>query len=255
MKKVLERIVRGEGAPLENDLWLAPDGELKFNDNGQWLSVTGNAAKLGVQIVELTYTGSLPKTGTLTQEEYDKLASDNCLLIIKGQYYHKSFAGSTGGLDYMPLTLTNYMNGVRNTYFTVGSDKKWTLNYEKFVEANSGTATTELEKLKVGNTTYKITHPAPQYGITVSGTISGNVFTPSNDTVTYADAVAAFLAGKNVLLSIAEDGYVGYSRVSYYFRQSTSETQSMLVGYTGNGDGFSSAVWLNPDYQSENPFE
>ena len=253
MKKILERIVRSESAPLEGDLWLTPSGELKYNDNGEW-KITG-AEALGVQIVELTYTGSLPTTGTLTQEQYDKLASDNCLLVIKGKYYHKSFEGSNGGLDYLPLTTENYMNGVRSTYFTVGEDKGWTLNYSKFVEANSGTATSELEKLKVGNTTYKITHPAPQYGITVSGTISGNVFTPSNDTVTYADAVAAYLAGKNVILSISADGYTAYARVSYYLREGSSETQNMLVAYTGNGEGFGSAVWANPDYQTNNPFE
>lgn len=222
-------------------------------EKGKWKEISQNPEDLGMQIVELTYDGPLPQTGTLTQEQYDKLQSDNCLLVIKGAYYHKSFSGNTGGLDYMPLKLSNYMNGVRNTYFTVDGDKEWTLNYEKFVEANSGTATAELEKLKVGNTTYKITHPAPQYGLFVSGTRSGNVFTPSNDTVTYDEAVAAYLAGKNVILSMAADGYVAYSKVCYYLTQSGSDTQSMLVGYIGNGDSFDSAVWQNPDYQTNSP--
>ena len=251
MNNYPKRIVESVGAPSENDLWLNPStGELKYHHGGEW-KIAGQdipEEELGMQIVELTYEGSLPKTGTLTQEQYDKLKDDNCLLVIKGAYYHKSFSGNTGGLDYMPLTLTNYMNGVRNTYFTVGSDKKWTLNYEKFIEANSGTGTSELETLKVGNTTYKITHPAPQYGVVISGTRSGNVFTPSNDTVTYADAVAAYLAGKNVILSMAADGYVAYSKICYYLTESGSDTQNTLVGYIGNGDGFDSVVWQNPDY-------
>ena len=48
MKKVIERIVKSEGAPLENDLWLDPKtNELKHYENEEWKTIAGGESSGG----------------------------------------------------------------------------------------------------------------------------------------------------------------------------------------------------------------
>lgn len=265
MKKVLERIVMSEGAPLEGDLWLTPSGELKFNDKGTWKNsgaseeeVRAIAAQItdsnAIKVVELDYTGSLPQTGTLTQEQYDKLASDNCLLKIKNRYYYKSY-GSPTGIDYLPLIVTPYMNGVKRAYFTASKDNRgWTLNDTVFVEANHqlglDQVASEIENIKIGNTTYAIPRILIVPGATADGS---NAFVPANEHPTFEEALAVFTSGGSVVFDISSG--TGASAARIYLRANGAIAQHPLsarqIFAVSSGD--SSVVWLDPDYESQNP--
>lgn len=168
MKKILERIVASESAPGHYDLWVDTNNEtpeLKINYGydkySGWKTISGGGGSGegeggDVQIVELTYD-HLPATGTLSASDLAKLDSDNCLLVMKGKYFRKTFS-SSGGIDYKQIGLTTVLGGVRSIYFTASKpDGEYTIAYEHPVEANTQTeATTALENIKVGNTTYSV---------------------------------------------------------------------------------------------------
>ena len=83
-----------------------------------------------IQIVELTYD-HIPATGTLSASDLEKLDSDNCLLVMNGKYFRKTF-GSDGGIDYKEIGLTTVLGGVRSIYFTASKpDGEYTIAYTK----------------------------------------------------------------------------------------------------------------------------
>lgn len=141
-----------------------------------------------VQIVELTYD-HLPATGTLSASDLAKLDGDNCLLIINGKYFYKTF-GASGGFDYHEIVSANVLGGVRSIYFTASKpDGEYTIAYTYSVEANTqNQATTALENIKVGNTTYSV----PLSPMIVRGTIDQDstpfMFIPSSGSPTFAEA-------------------------------------------------------------------
>lgn len=223
-------------------------------EKGKWKEISQNPEDLGMQIVELTYDGSLPQTGTLTQEQYDKLDSDNCLLKIKNRYYYKSY-GSPTGIDYLPLIVTPYMNGVKRTYFTANKDSGgWTLNDTVFVEANhqldAGQVASEIENIKIGNTTYTIPRVLVVPGATAEGS---NAFVPTNEHPTFEEALAVFTSGGSVVFDISSG--TGASAARIYLRANGAITQHPLsarqIFAVSSGD--SSVVWLDPDYESQSP--
>lgn len=148
----------------------------------------GDDSDSDVQIVELTYD-HLPATGTLSASDLEKLDGDNCLLIINGKYFYKSF-GASSGIDYHEIASANVLGGVRSIYFTASKpDGEYTIAYTYSVEANTQTqATTTLENIKVGNTTYSV----PLSPIVVEGTMAssedGPRFTPAEGQPTWAEA-------------------------------------------------------------------
>ena len=173
MKKVIERIVESPGAPGENDLWMNGTTLKKFK-NGEWVTISGGGNSGGggdsgsdIQIVELTYD-HIPATGTLSASDLAKLDSDNCLLVMKGKYFRKTFS-SNGGIDYKEIGLTTVLGGVRSIYFTASKPGgEYTIAYERPVEANiQAQANAALENIKVGNTTYSV----PLSPMIVEGTV------------------------------------------------------------------------------------
>ena len=203
MKKVIERIVESPGAPNENDLWLNGTTLKKFQ-NGEWVAISGgNSGGDGgggdsdsdIQIVELTYD-HLPATGTLSASNLAKLDSDNCLLVMNGKYFRKTFS-SNGGIDYKEIGLTTVLGGVRSIYFTASKpDGEYTIAYTYPIEANTQTqANATLENIKVGNTTYSVPKVVVIEGVYYSAgnspiTFNGNkieTFVPNlSDGETYA---------------------------------------------------------------------
>lgn len=227
MKKVIERIVEGPGAPGENDLWLNGTTLKKFQ-NGEWVAISGGNSGGGgdsdsdIQIVELTYD-HLPATGTLSASDLAKLDSDNCLLVMKGKYFRKTFS-SNGGIDYKEIGLTTVLGGVRSIYFTASKpDGEYTIAYTYPIEANTQTqAHTALENIKVGNTTYSV----PLSPMIVEGTIDGdNRFTPNDDSISYDDAVSHFESGGLVIVKYPNN-YGGYDTCIAFDHQ-TSYNESV----------------------------
>lgn len=169
---------------------------------GESVYTVGNDSNSDIQIVELTYD-HIPATGTLSASDLAKLDSDNCLLVMKGKYFRKTFS-SDGGIDYKQIDLTTILGGVRSIYFTVSKpDGEYTIAYEHPVEANTQTqATTALKNIKVGNTTYSV----PLSPMIVTGTLSDNSFIPVEGSPTWADARAHMFAGGLVYLSPLYNG-------------------------------------------------
>lgn len=215
MKKVIERIVKSPGSPNTNDMWLDDNLSLKVYDNEEWKSIAGGSGSgsgsgsvegegSDLQIVELTYD-HIPATGTLSASDLAKLDSDNCLLIMKGKYFRKTY-GSDGGIDYKEISLSTVLGGVRSIYFTASKpDGEYTIAYTYPVEANTQTqATTALENIKVGNTTYRV----PLSPMIVRGTteFGNNTFIPSEDSPTFAEALAHMLDGGLVYMVLLVDG-------------------------------------------------
>lgn len=210
IKKIINRIVRSSGSPDKNDLWLDDNLNLKVHENEEWKTIAGGGEGSGggdsdsdIQIVELTYD-HLPATGTLSASDLAKLDSDNCLLIINGKYFRKTFS-SDGGIDYKEIGLTTVLGGVRSIYFTASTpDGEYTIAYTYPVEANTQTqANATLENIKVGNTTYSI----PLSPMVVSGTIDGNgYFTPGSGAPTWAEAQAHMSQGGLVYLIVTAIG-------------------------------------------------
>lgn len=204
MKKIIERIVEGIGAPGENDLWLNGTTLKKFQ-NGKWVAISGGNSDSDIQIVELTYD-HLPATGTLSPSDLEKLDGDNCLLIINGKYFYKTFSANIG-FDYHEIASANVLGGVRSIYFTASKpDGEYTIAYTYPVEANTQTqALAALENIKVGNTTYSV----PLTPMIVRGTNSdGEGVTPAEGSPTWSEAYAHMLAG-GLLYFISDYGWIG----------------------------------------------
>ena len=146
-----------------------------------------------IQIVELTYD-HIPATGTLSASDLAKLDGDNCLLVMKGKYFRKTFS-SNGGIDYKEIGLATVLGGVRSIYFTISKpDGEYTIAYEYPIQANNpkNQATTALENIKVGNTTYSV----PLAPMIVRGTTSDSEgIIPAEGSPTWSEAYAHMLAG------------------------------------------------------------
>lgn len=234
MKKVIERIVESSGAPNENDLWLNGTTLKKFH-NGEWVTISGSNSGGGgdsdsdIQIVELTYD-HIPATGTLSASDLAKLDSDNCLLVMKGKYFRKTFS-SNGGIDYKEIGLTTVLGGVRSIYFTASKpDGEYTIAYTYPVEANTQTQpNATLENIKVGNTTYSV----PLSPMIVAGTVSNDAFTPVDGAPTYDDAFEHMFKGGLVYLLQAIDGEPYCVRLAEY-----ASPSNITAGAT---------TWINPD--------
>lgn len=175
IKKILKELANGSGS----------DSDSEGGEGGN------------IQIVELTYD-HIPATGTLSASDLAKLDSDNCLLVMKGKYFRKTFS-SSGGIDYKEIGLATVLGGVRSIYFTASKpDGEYTIAYEHPVEANTQTqATTALENIKVGNTTYSV----PLSPMIVRGTYDDSVeFTPDEGSPTWAEAREHFLSGGSLII-------------------------------------------------------
>lgn len=189
-------------------------GGLSINEGGV-LSISGGDSGSGIQIVELTYD-HLPATGTLSASDLAKLDSDNCLLVMNGKYFRKTFS-SNGGIDYKDIGLTTVLGGVRSIYFTASKpDGEYTIAYTYPVEANTQTqATTALENIKVGNTTYSISTGSVMF---VNGTMNDTKFIPNSGEPTWAEAADAFRNGRDIMLIIGPDVFSSdfkiYTRIS-----------------------------------------
>lgn len=236
MKKVIERIVESIGAPGENDLWLNGKTLKKFQ-NGEWVVISsgnsgGGNSDSDIQIVELTYD-HIPATGTLSASDLAKLDSDNCLLVMKGKYFRKTFS-SSGGIDYKEIGLTTVLGGVRSIYFTASKpDGEYTIAYTYPVEANTQTQpNATLENIKVGNTTYRV----PLSPMIVAGTVSNDTFTPVDGAPTYNDAFEHMFKGGLVYLLQAIDGEPYCVRLAEY-----ASPSNITAGAT---------TWLNPNEQT-----
>lgn len=270
-KKVIERIVESPGAPNENDLWLNGKTLKKFQ-NGEWVAISGGNSSGGdgdsdsdIQIVELTYE-HLPATGTLSASDLAKLDSDNCLLVMNGKYFRKTFS-SDGGIDYKEIGLTTVLGGVRSIYFTASKPSgEYTIAYTYPVEANTQTeANATLENIKVGNTTYSVPKVVIIEGVFYSGgdspiTFNGQSkesFAPNlSDGETYAsvfDQISYLLSDADVPTLV----FVHY----YYYGEGEDDVfyYSQIVGggYDNNRgsylslNGSNSLRWLRGDGDEE----
>ena len=207
IKKILKELANGSGS----------DSDSEGGEGGD------------VQIVELTYD-HIPATGTLSASDLAKLDGDNCLLVMKGKYFRKTFS-SNGGIDYKEIGLATVLGGVRSIYFTASKpDGEYTIAYEHPIEANTRTqATTALENIKVGNTTYSV----PLSPMIVAGTVSNDAFTPVNGAPTYDEAFEHMFKGGLVYLLQAIDGEPYCVRLAEY-----ASPSNITAGAT---------TWINPD--------
>lgn len=246
MKKVIERIVESPGAPSENDLWLNGKTLKKFQ-NGEWVVISGGNSGGGgdsdsdsdIQIVELTYD-HLPATGTLSASNLAKLDSDNCLLVMNGKYFRKTFS-SNGGIDYKEIGLTTVLGGVRSIYFTASKPGgEYTIAYTYAIEANTQTqANATLENIKVGNTTYSV----PLAPMMVTGTINENGnFTPGEGTVSWSEAQEQMFNGGLVYLVATANG----EPVAVFL--ATAAKPDNICAFIDDG----SVLWHNPDSEDGN---
>lgn len=201
---------------------------------GESVYTVGGNSDSDIQIVELTYD-HIPATGTLSASDLAKLDSDNCLLVMKGKYFRKTFS-SDGGIDYKEIGLTTVLGGVRSIYFTVSKpDGEYTIAYTYPVEANTQTqAMTALENIKVGNTTYSI----PLSPMVITGTVSNDAFTPGDGTHTYNEALEHMFKGGLVYLLQTFDEEPYCVRLAEY-----ASSSNITAGST---------TWLNPNEQNTN---
>ena len=188
-----------------------------------------------IQIVELTYD-HIPETGTLSASDLAKLDSDNCLLVMKGKYFRKTFS-SDGGIDYKQIGLTTVLGGVRSIYFTASKpDGEYTIAYEHPIEANTQTqATTALENIKVGNTTYSV----PLAPMIVSGTVENGAFTPGNGAPTWEEAQAHMFQGGLVYLinTVAGEPYSAFLATEAFGISIGASTDEGMLFWNKLGDG------------------
>ena len=203
-----------------------------------------------IQVVEIAKTvTNLPQTGTLTDADLDKLASDNCVLIFDGSVFHKSFE-STSGIDYKKLGLTSYMNGVESVYFTVSkSSREYTIAKTSPIEANhqlaQNQAPSSMNNLKVGNTTYAV----PEI-ILVEGTLgSGNNFVPDSNQPTYTYCADAFDHGASLTLKVTDSGTTIHHRVYQHAVTSALAGMDYLVAPFGDD---TQLIWSNPEATGSN---
>ena len=186
-------------------------------------------ADSNVQIVELTYD-HIPETGVLSSSDLEKLDGDNCLLIINGKYFRKTF-GSNNGFDYKEIGIASILGGLRSIYFTVSKpDGEYTIAYTHPIEANTQTqATTTLENIKVGNTTYSV----PLSPMIVAGTVSNDAFTPNEGAPAYNEALEHMFMGGLVYLLQTFSGEPYCVRLAEY-----ASSSNITAGAT---------TWINPD--------
>lgn len=204
----------GNSEPVEANPTIE-DGDVTIPLNalkvGESVYTVGGDSNSDVQIVELTYD-HIPATGTLSASDLEKLDSDNCLLVMNGKYFRKTFS-SDGGIDYKEISLTTVLGGIRSIYFTASKpDGEYTIAYTYQIEANTQTQpTTALENIKVGNTTYSV----PLSPMIVRGTVNDGEFTPSEDAPTWAEARAHMLAGGLLYLISLKDGEPFTANLAY----------------------------------------
>lgn len=206
---------------------------------GESVYTVGSDSDSDIQIVELTYD-HIPATGTLSASDLEKLDSDNCLLVMKGKYFRKTFS-SDGGIDYKEIGLTTVLGGVRSIYFTASKpDGEYTIAYTYPVEANTQTqAMTALENIKVGNTTYSVSPTTPLF---INGLTNGDgYFEPDENQPSWQEAVNAFLSGRMVIARTrhpyfeSERNIVNYLAVGQYdLGDNTHQKGIMFYGYEGN---------------------
>ena len=246
--------------PPKNFLWVKDDGIYEYS-NGSWQKSKSfsteeekqEAVEFYVlqvaQIVELPDNGT-PATGTLTEEELEKLTYDNCVLKIGNTYFHKSYE-SENGLDYKPISMTSYMNGLWATYFTANkSTRQYTIARTSPIEANhqldANHNTSTIRNIKVGNTTYAI----PEI-LTVEGTIEVAhsdifAFTPSIETIhnisafKYAEEV--FLNGGIITLKQTNDRPT-YYRITEYLPEGNNYPAELYAVSSEKR-----IVWVDPNY-------
>lgn len=192
--------------PPKNYIWSKGGKLFKYVD-GQWKEISRNDADGGgsdIQIVELT-CDHIPATGTLSASDLEKLDSDNCLLIMNGKYFYKTFS-SDGGIDYKQIGLTTVLGGVRSIYFTASKpDGEYTIAYTYPIEANTQTqANATLENIKVGNTTYSV----PLSPMIIRGTTGDSEgVIPAEGSPTWSEAYAHMNAG-GLLYFISDNGWI-----------------------------------------------
>lgn len=169
---------------------------------GESVYTVGGDSDSDIQIVELTYD-HLPATGTLSASDLEKLDSDNCLLIINGKYFYKTFSANIG-FDYHEIASANVLGGVRSIYFTASKpDGEYTIAYTYSVEANTQTqATTALENIKVGNTTYSVPLPPMMVEGTMDSIDGDFVFSPNVGMPSFAEARAYMIGGGQVYMIV-----------------------------------------------------
>lgn len=233
----------------KNDLSSPRIAEI-FN-KGKWIPISlsdssdSGDSSSAIQIVELNFDGSIPKTGTMSADDIAKLEGDDCFLVINGKYYYKSFE-SDSGIDYNEFKLTNILGGVRTIYFTVNkSTGAYTINYTYPVQANleaSGTLP-ELENIKVGNTVYRL--PAAGSLVVYGHTDDNALFVPDEGEPTWAQAVEVFINGGSItLVSQVSINKQAYSRVVEKY-PSAMDYASYLA-YTLDGTNCS---WEDPNFE------
>lgn len=246
--------------PPKNFVWVKEDGIYEWA-NGSWQkskSFTTEEEKQEAiefyvlqvaQVVELPDNGT-PSTGTLTDEQLEKLTSDNCVLKIGNAYFHKSYE-SENGIDYKPMSMTSYMNGLWSTYFTANkTSKEYTIARTSPIEANhqldANHSPSTMRNIKVGNTTYAV----PEI-LTVEGTIGvahSNIFefTPSVETIgnmpafKYAEEV--FLNGGIVTLKQTNDRPMCYRITEYLLEGNNYPAELYAISSEKR------IVWVDPDY-------
>ena len=202
---------------------------------GESVYTVGGNSDSDIQIVELTYD-HIPATGTLSASDLAKLDSDNCLLVMKGKYFRKTFSSSSG-IDYKEIGLTTVLGGVRSIYFTVSKpDGEYTIAYERPVEANVQTqANAALENIKVGNTTYSV----PLAPMIVSGTVENGAFTPGDDAPTWEEAQAHIFQGGLVYLinTVDNEPYSAFLATEAFGISIGASTDEGMLFWNKLGDG------------------
>lgn len=226
--------------PPKNYIWSKGGKLFKYVD-GQWKEISRNDADGGgsdIQIVELTYD-HLPATGTLSASDLEKLDGDNCLLVMNGKYFRKTFS-SDGGIDYKEIGLTTVLGGVRSIYFTASKpDGEYTIAYTYPIEANTQTqANATLENIKVGNTTYSV--PLSPMMVEGTGALNDGHFTPNAGMPSFAEARAYMLDGGQVYM-IIDTG------VGTIVNIAVASTPAYIASYD--------FTWQNPDSEGGDDYE
>lgn len=204
---------------------------------GESVYTVGGDSDSDIQIVELTYD-HLPATGTLSPSDLAKLDGDNCLLIINGKYFYKTFSANIG-FDYHEIASANVLGGVRSIYFTASKpDGEYTIAYAYSVEANTQTqAMAPLKNIKVGNTTYGV----PLSPMFVHGHNYEGWFHPlETETTTWQEACDHFIGGGTVIfVSYGLDGGLENTIIRYEIVECVDVLNNSIYSYSG-------ASWEKP---------
>ena len=118
----------------------------------------------GMTIVELS-----SPTGELTDEQFELVSSDHCIVKYNGYYYFKTYQSPEGG-DYRRLTTSKTDNAITSYYFTFDTEyKEWTFGTEvdnrQRIYPNttipSGTTPVTLTTIGIGSTKYLLPQGSP----------------------------------------------------------------------------------------------